>query len=436
MSLYSDFFYSNHINELFSDRNEVARMLEVESALAQAQAQEGLFSEDLALAISKCCSADFIDINLLKSEIKLGGNAAIPLVKQLTRQVKIQNFEASKYVHFGATSQDIIDTATVLGIKEYLNFIESSIEHLIENLVHLVKKHRETAMIGRTLLQQAKPITFGLKLIGWLSGLEQSHEHLYQLRNRVLKIQLGGAVGGGNASITEDVKIETAILLGLHISVSWQSSRGSFGEWASFLGVLSGNLGKIAKDISLLMQTEIGEVFEGAAEGKGGSSTMPHKRNPVTCAAILANANRVPHLVASMLSSMIQEHERSAGLWHSEWETLKDLMSLTAGSLEKSIELLEHLEVNETQMAKNLELTKGLIYAENVSLALGKEIGKIQAHEYIEKACKKAIAKDMHLLDVLKEQSLDLNNLASYFSATFSLDATYKAIDKVLEKYS
>ncbi len=436
MSLYSEFFYSKEINDLFSDKQAIAFMLETEAALARAQAQNSLFPVDLAEIISKSCRTELIDIDKLKSEISLGGNAAIPLVHQLTRIVKTQNFEASKYVHFGATSQDIIDTATVLSIKKYIDWLEIKLEELSKMLLMLCQKYRNTPMIGRTLLQQAKPITFGLKAAGWFSGIEECSEQLKDLKKRLLKIQMAGAVGAGNASISKEIQIDTAQILGISSANSWQSIRGSFSEWAAFLGILSGNLGKMAKDISLLMQTEVAEVFEGAAAGKGGSSTMPHKRNPVTCAAILANSTRIPGLVASMLSSMLQEHERSAGLWHAEWETLNDIMLLTAGSVEKANDLIKNLEVDANRMASNLELTNGLIYAENVSLALSEKIGKVQAHEYVEKACKTAISQKKHLLEVLLEQKTELPDLEKYFQANYSLGSAYRVIDEILQKYS
>lgn len=434
MSLYSHFFYDDEVNELLSEKQTVSAMLKVEEALAQAQAQNGLLDPELAAIISACCKFERIDVELLKQEISLGGNAAIPLVKQLTKLVKIQNFEASKFVHFGATSQDIIDTATVLGIKAYIDWLEGVMKELIECLVSISLNHRNTPMIGRTLLQQAKPITFGLKTVGWLSALLESREHLNQLKGRVLKIQLSGAVGAGNAAISKEVQVSAAKILGLKETSSWQSLRGSLVEWSSFLGILSGNLGKMARDISLLMQTEVGEVFEGAAEGKGGSSTMPHKRNPVGCAAILANANRIPGLVSTMLSNMLQEHERSTGLWHAEWDTLQDLMLLTAGSLTKSVDLISHLEVNGKRMASNLELTKGLIYAENVSLSLAKKIGKMQAHETVEKACKLSIKMDVHLKEIIAEMDLDIENFEELFKAENSIGNSLEIIDNIISR--
>lgn len=433
MSLYSEYFYSKTINELFSDKQTIVQMLRFEGALAMSQAENGIIPPQAANIIDNCCQVDFIDIDKLKSEIKLGGNAAIPLVKQLTRIVKNNDVEASKYVHLGATSQDVVDTATVLQMQEYWYWLNDKLTELSTFLVEITKKHRNTLMIGRTLLQQARPITFGLKTSGWLQSIERSKERMKNTQKRVLVIQLSGAVGSGNANLSKSVQQSLADILDLKSSFSWQANRDNLVEAASVFGILNQSLGKIAKDVSLMMQTEVGEVFEGAGEGKGGSSTMPHKRNPVTCAAILANANRIPNLVATLLAAMPQEHERSAGLWHSEWEVLTEIMLLTAGSIEKAIELISGLEVDEKRMLQNLELTKGLIYAENVSLALAIKIGKINAHELVEKACKSAISQQKHLKEVLEKMNVDLPNLEELFKAENSIGNSLEIIDEILK---
>jgi 3-carboxy-cis,cis-muconate cycloisomerase len=435
MSLYSHFFYADEINEMFSDRNSIVAMLKVEAALAIAQAKNGIISQENAAVIIGCCNVDMIDIDKLKRDIKLGGNAAIPLVQQLTKVVKNNDFEASKFVHFGATSQDIIDTATVLQIKEFYSWLETKIDLLISELAKITLKHKNTVMVGRTLLQQAKPITFGLKTSTWLESIGRSKERFLESKARLFVVQMAGAVGSQNPNLNNEVISSVAELLGLNNAFSWQAQRDNFSEFASKMGVLSGSMGKIAKDVSLLMQTEVGEVYEGASEGKGGSSTMPHKRNPVTCAAVLANAQRVPHLVSSMLASMVQEHERSAGLWHAEWEVLTEIMLLTAGSLEKTIELISGLEVDEKRMRANIEITKGLIFAENISLALATKIGKIQAHELIEKACKTAIAKEMHLFEILKENKIELENLEELFKPENSIGNSIEIVDAILKKF-
>ena len=437
MSLYSEIFYSSEINELFSDKNVVAEMLQFEAVLAVSQAKEGIIPTSAAEIIGQCCHTDFIDFERLKTDIKLSGNAAIPLVKQLTEIVKQKDSEAAKYVHLGATSQDVVDTATILQIKDFIDWLEERIGLLEHHLITLTQKHRNTFMIGRTLLQQAKPITFGLKTALWLESIIRSKVRIEEAKKRVLVIQLAGAVGSQNQQINQKVKALFAEILDVETANSWHTNRDNLTEFASVLGILNGSLGKIAKDITLLMQTEVGEVFEGAAAGKGGSSTMPHKRNPVTSTAILANANRVPHLVATMLSGMVQEHERSAGLWHSEWEVLTEIMKLTAGTLERGIELIEGLEVDENRMLQNLEITKGLIYAENVSLALASKIGKSAAHELVENACKSAVSEHEHLKEKLSELSVDLseNELNELFKPENSIGLSLEIIDGILSKF-
>jgi 3-carboxy-cis,cis-muconate cycloisomerase len=395
-------------------------MLRFEGALALAQAASGIIPQESAKIINDYCNIDLINIEQVKKDIKLGGNTAIPLVKQLTQIVKKQDEEAAKYVHFGATSQDVVDTGIALQIQKYMVWLNEKLHELQQILITLTQKHRQTLMIGRTLLQQARPITFGLKTAKWLTPINQ-------IQFPVPYLTLGGAVGAGNEFINRNVQLELGSTLALN-----SPSGGQDVLFCCQLGILSGHLGKIAKDISLLMQTEVCEVFEGAVDGKGGSSTMPHKRNPVTCTAILANAIRTPHLVATMLSTMPQEHERSAGLWHAEWETMTELAGLTAGSLEKTIELLSGLEVDKNRMLQNLEITKGLIYAENVSLALAQKIGKTDAHHIIEKACKTAIFEQKHLKTVLQEMKIDLENLDELFKPENSIGNSLEIIDEIL----
>ncbi|MCB0847589.1 MAG: 3-carboxy-cis,cis-muconate cycloisomerase, partial [Bacteroidetes bacterium] len=263
MSLYSNVFYSPEITDLLSETSMIAHMLRVESALAEAQSMNGIIDQPSAEIISQLCQVEKIDLLRLKKEIPLGGNAAIPLVKQLTELVHSENPQAAKFVHYGATSQDIIDTATILQIKVYIEWLEIQIKRLIHRLIDLTIKHRETIMIGRTLMQQAKPITFGLKTAGWLESIANSRERISQAKPRILKVQLGGAVGSGGPFISQEVVQEFAKILSLQPATPWHTHRDHIAEFGTTLAILSGSLGKIAKDISLLMQTEVGEVFEG-----------------------------------------------------------------------------------------------------------------------------------------------------------------------------
>ncbi|MEP7322891.1 MAG: lyase family protein [Saprospiraceae bacterium] len=438
MSLYRKAFYAEEFESLVGDRQFVQYMLRVEAALAKSQAKYKIIPDTAAQIIADCCQIQFIDLEKLISEVHLGGNAAIPLVLQLTRIIKNNHFDSSKYIHLGATSQDIIDTATILQIKDCYLWFEQKLNRLQEVLIKLTNQHRNTPMIGRTLLQHARPITFGLKSSTWLQSIVHTQERMRDCKHRVLKIQLFGAVGSGNEYLPKEVVEDMSSSLEIAHDFPWHSIRDNIAEWASTLGILNGSLGKIAKDISLLMQTEVGEVSEGSAEGKGGSSAMPHKRNPVTCALIIANSTRTPHLVASILSSMTQEHERSAGLWQAEWEVLTQLMSLTAGSLFHTIDLIENLEVHEEKMTFNLEMTKGLIYAEQVSNALTTTLGKMQANELVQKACKLAFKKNKSLKEVLIEFHPDLFSgaiLDELFNPVNSLGNSLDLIDLMLARH-
>jgi 3-carboxy-cis,cis-muconate cycloisomerase len=434
MSLYSDFFYSKQLEIIFSDENTVQAMLDFESNLAQIQAENGLFDLEFAQIISEKANHQFIDFEKLKSAINQSGNVAIPLVKQLTQLVYNQSIEALKYVHLGATSQDVVDTGLVLQLKKTIDFFEEKLTVLEFKLIEITKRHRLTFMVGRTLLQQAKPITFGLKTALYLEAISRSKSRILSVNNQVLHLQLAGAVGSQNQFINSKIKTDLAQKLSLNVSNSWHTNRDNLAEFASVLGILNGSLAKIAKDIVLLMQTEVAEVFEGAETGKGGSSTMPHKRNPVTSTVILANANRVPNLVATMLLAMPQEHERSAGLWHSEWDVLTEICKLTGGSLEKAIDLMANLEVDSERMLQNIELTKGLIYAENISLTLASKIGKDAAHQMVEKACKTAILEGKHLKEILK--NTEIIDLDEHFKPENAIGFSIEIIDSILAKYA
>jgi 3-carboxy-cis,cis-muconate cycloisomerase len=458
MTLYDNLFYSKKINQLFSDKEMIGAMLRFEATLAEAQGELGIVPTPSVLSIKNGCKISLLNITVIKNDILLAGNAAIPLVKELIRVVKVHDAEAAKYVHFGATSQDVIDTAMVLQLQKAIVFFEKNLKILQKHLINGVEVHKNTVMIGRTLLQQARPITFGLKMAYWLEGINRSIERLSEMKKRVLVLQLGGAVGSLSGmdgkglevaetmskilDLTQNSKLKTQNLkLKTQNSkpIPTHTQRDNFAEVATTLGILMGTLGKIAKDVTLMMQTEVGEVFEGAAEGKGGSSTMPHKRNPVTATAILANANRVPALVSSMLSAMVQEYERSAGLWHSEWAVLPEIVKLTAGALERSIDLIAHLEVDKDRMLENINATNGLIFAENISLALAPHIGKPEAHDLVEKACKMSISKKQNLKAVLEHNEIVKQHIPpsvfdGFFDPKNSIGLSLELVDNILNQ--
>ena len=403
------------MNDIWSPRATLQSMLDVEAALARASAAHRVIPQAAVAAIEAACHADQLDAEALARDAALGGNLAIPLVKQLTARVKEADAEASKYVHWGATSQDIIDTATVLQLRETFDLLTHPLQSTCTALAALARKHRATPMIGRTWLQQALPITLGLKFAQWLDALRRHHERLEALRTRVLVLQFGGAAGT-LASLRDAAPAVTQALgaeLNLTVpAVPWHTQRDRMAETAAWFGMLIGTLGKIARDISLQMQTELGELAEPAAAGKGGSSTMPHKRNPVGCAAVLTAATRAPGLVATVLSGMVQEHERALGGWQAEWDALPDLARLAGGALAHIEQIVSGLDVNVERLAANLEVTHGLILGESVMLALGDSIGRLDAHHLVERASKAAVQSGQTLFDVLAADSAVTQHLS------------------------
>lgn len=403
-SLLGGLFATPEAAAAFDDRARLQGMLDFEAALARAQARLGIIPAAAAPVIGAKCVAELLDVPQLAQATRLAGNPAIPLVKRLTALVAGTDAEAARFVHWGATSQDAMDTGLVLQLRAFLGSLESDLARLADALARLADAHRRTAMVGRTWLQHALPITFGLKAAGWLDAVTRHRQRLAELRPRLLVVQLGGAAGT-LASLGErglDVTRTLAEELELGVpDLPWHGSRDRVAELAAWLGLLTGTLGKIARDLSLLMQTDVGEAFEPAGEGRGGSSTMPHKRNPVACANILAAAVRVPGLVATMLAAMVQEHERGLGGWHAEWETLPELAGLAAGALRWTAETVEGLEPDTDRMRTNLDATRGLILAEAVQMALGATIGRHEAHRLLEQASRRALKEGLHLKDAL-----------------------------------
>jgi 3-carboxy-cis,cis-muconate cycloisomerase len=413
-------FTTSLAETLFSAETELQEMLRFEAMLAHSESEMGLIPVAAARVIETVCFQQddkwHVEmIQLIENQTLMAGNPAIPFVKLLIKKVKEQDKEAAKFVHFGATSQDVMDTVLVLQLQRALIQIEKDLHQLQKVLSELARKHRDTIMMGRTLLQQARPITFGYKVAVWLNGIHGLIHQLNYLKNNVLYLQLGGAVGTLAVLGAQGWSVLKAMSekLGLKKSpITWHTQRDSLVQLATFLGILNANLGTIGKNLTLLMQNEVGEVFEGAAAGKGGSSAMPHKRNPVTSVFMVAIAQRTPALVSTLLSNGLQEHERAAGNWHSEWAVMKELVKLTMANLLHANDLVENLEVDAPRMLQNLELTKGLIFAEDLTAALSPKMGKDVAHAFIEKACKTATTQQIHLKKYLFE-STDIENYIS-----------------------
>ena len=428
------------MRDLFSDHTRIQRMLDFEAALARAQARVGVIPVAAADAIAKNCTSSQIDFVALARDAELAGNVGIPLVNQLTALVAKNDAEAAKFVHWGATSQDAIDTGLVLQLRDALSSIDHGLADLSRALVAQIKQHRATLMAGRTLLQHALPITFGLKVAGWLDAVTRHRERIKELRPRILVLQFGGAAGTLAALGSRGNAIDAALAQELDLALPampWHGQRDRVVEVATVLGLVVGTLGKIARDVALCMQTDVGELAEPTAPGRGGSSTLPHKHNPIGCAVAMSAAIRVPGLVSTMLAAMPQEHERGLGGWQAEWETLPEILKLASGALNHMTTVLAGLEINVKRMRANLDQTNGLIMAEAVAMALSAHLGKLEAHRIVEQACNTAIKKSRHLREILAEEPLiqmqiTAAELEKLMNPAHYLGATQQFIDRVL----
>ena len=441
--LTSTLFSFDGMTAIFSAKDTVQCMLDVEAALARALAKEGVIPAQSVTAIVNTCRADQIDIQLLSLEARQAGNLAIPLVKQLTANVAAVDAQAARYVHWGATSQDIIDTGLVLQLCQAIDLITSELAELADALAAHAHRHRSTPMIGRTWMQHALPITFGLKAAGWLDAILRHQERLAILRKNVSVLQFGGAAGSLASLGDKGLAVSQALADELQLTlpaIPWHTHRDRIAEVGTTLGLLTGTLGKIARDISLHAQTEIAELSEPSSPGRGGSSTMPHKRNPVGCSATLMAAQRVPALVSTLLSCMVQEHERALGGWQAEWDTLPEIIELTSGALFQLCDVVEGLAVNAERMLSNIDLTHGLVMAESVSIALSNHLGRAAAHELVETACAQAIATDKSLFDILQADKhvnslISRDELQKLVDPVNYLGQGETFVDRVLSKY-
>lgn len=405
MNLLDPLFGREEIDQLFSDEVRVQRMLDFEAALARAEARAGIIPSSAVEPIVSKCRADLIDLAALSKAAASAGNLAIPLVKQLTTLISTGSETAARYVHWGATSQDVIDTGLILQIRDALALMAADLARFCGSLALLVEKHRATPCVARTWMQHAVPSLLGLKFAGWLDAVNRHLERLRGLQC-TLVLQFGGAAGTLAALGDKGLEVAQHLArdLGLNFpDMPWHAHRDRLAEVATTLALCAGTFGKIGRDLSLLSQTEVAEVFESPESGRGGSSTMPQKQNPVTAAVALAAATRVPALTSVMLSAMVQENERGVGGWHAEWETLPEIVRLTAGALYHLVQAVDGLEIDAEQTRQNLEKTGGLVFAESITMALANHIGRPKAHELIEELSTQARTKKIHLRHVLKD---------------------------------
>lgn len=398
--LFGRIFVPDALREATGDRAWLQAMLDAEAALAAAQAEVGVIPPSAAEVIASRCEAAFYDAAELGGAASAAGNPVVPLVKALTAEVAGVSDEAARQVHRGATSQDITDTAAMLVAARALDLILADLAELAAHAAWLAGEHRATLVAGRTLMQQALPVTFGLKAAGWLVAAVEARRNLSRVREHTLAVQLGGAAGT-LASLGESgpaVLANFARKLGLQEPVvPWHATRGRLAELAGALAVCAGCAEKISTDIILMSQTEVGEVAEPAGVGRGGSSTLPHKRNPILSVTAAADARRARSAAHTLQAAMDHEHERAAGAWHAEWHALSEALAATGGAVEAMAEVLEGLEVYPDRMRENLDATGGLILAENVTTVLTGELGRLEAHELVKAACKRVAQKNTTL---------------------------------------
>ncbi len=394
--------------EAFSDISVLQAMLDFEVALARAEASLKIIPDSAARTVAKVARAEEFDVAALARETLRAGTPGIPVVKALRKKVQLIDPVATNFVHWGATSQDLSDTALVLILRKCGAILDADLNRLEAALRELVRQHKDTVMLGRTLLQPAPPITLGLKAAGWLGAIRRGHARISSAFSDALVLELGGASGTlaalGKHGIEVGERVAKLLDLG-YPDAPWHSHRDRLATLVCACGIVTGSLGKMARDISLLMQAEAGELAEPGGSGRGGSSTMPQKRNPIASSVTLAAANRVPGLVAGFLMQMVQEHERAVGGSQAEWSTVASIVQSTGLAIASMAEVAEGLTVNGSRMTENLESTRGTVFAEKAAFLLSQQIGRERAHQLVEKATDPRQLRDRTLAEALSQQA-------------------------------
>jgi len=397
-------FSSAAMRAVVDDCARVQRMLDFEAALARAEAAVGVIPHDVVEPIVAAAKLERFDLAAIAAAAPAAGDIVTPLVKALAAEVAKDNAEAATFVHWGASSQDVIDTVLVLELRAGLDALIADLDRAVAAFVALAGRYRRIPTVARTSLQHALPMPFGLKLAGYAGALGRSRERLKRLRKEALILQFGGAAGT-LAALDErgfDVYERLAALVDLPLpDAPWHSQRDRLAEVAAALAILAGSCGKIARDVTLLMQTDVGEAFEPAAPGADGAANGQPRRDPTAAAAALACASMAPQLAATILAAEIQEHERAAGAWQAEWLTFPSLLLAVSGALAGVVAIGEGLQVDNERMRANLDATRGLIMAESVAAAFAGKLGKAAAHAIVEEAARKALAEKRHLQEVL-----------------------------------
>ena len=433
-------FSTPSMSAAFTPGAHVRAMLAFEAALAQVEARAGIIPQEAASAIAASCREELFDVASLYREAAVAGTPAIPLVRMLTAQVE---GEARKFVHWGATSQDAIDTALMLQMREGLDLLIAGLLDVCAACATLAEKHRYTLMAGRTLLQQALPITFGLKAARWLALATRQLHALRERREKALAVQLGGAAG--TLASLGDKGLQVVELLAGELNLPlpdlpWHTERDRVAEIAATLGVTAGAMAKIASDVALLAQTEVGEASEGVAPGKGGSSAMPQKHNPVDATRAIASARLAIGSVPVILSAMQQEHERAVGGWQAEWSAIPSLFCYTASAVEGVRGAVADLQVDPARMKANLDLTNGLIMSESLTMALAPKIGRPEAYRIVQTLSKQVAksGKNLHQTTLEDEQVraiLSAEEIDNALDPAHYLGSTNAFIDRALAAY-
>jgi 3-carboxy-cis,cis-muconate cycloisomerase len=404
-AIFRDIFGTEAMRQVFSDVNRVQKYLDFEAGLARAQARLGIIPQDACDEILKHCKADQFDFDKLKKQTERIGYPVLPVVQQL---VGLCKNGLGEWCHWGATTQDITDTATIMQIREGLALIEQDINAISDSLAELAKKHRDTPMAGRSNLQQAVPITFGYKVATYLAAFERHKQRLKELRERVLVFEFGGAAGTLSSLGKDGLRTQVELAKELDLKqpeIAWHTVRDRTAEVGCFLGLVTGICGKIAYDVKLLMQTEVEEVYEPFHEGRGSSSTMPQKRNPISSVYITALTAVVRQQVGALLNAMEEDHERATGQWEIEWIVLPEIFVLSAGALAQTKFILAGLQVDAKRMRANLDITKGLIVSEAVMMGLGPYLGRQYAHDLVYDICRQVVATGRPLAELLAENA-------------------------------
>src|SRR5271155_1135997 len=436
-AIFRDIFSTEAMRRIFSDENRVQKYLDFEAALALAQARLGIIPKQAGEEIVRHCNVAEIDFDKLKTQTERIGYPVLPVVQQLVAACRDG---LGEWCHWGTTTQDVTDTATVLQIREALVLIEADLGTIADALADLARKYRDTPMAGRSNLQQAVPITFGYKMATLLAAFERHKQRLKELRARLLVGEFGGAAGTLSSLGTRGLETQTELMKELKLgqpAIAWHTVRDTIAEVGCFLGLVTGTCGKIAFDVKLLMQTEVEEVYEPFAEGRGSSSTMPQKRNPISSVYITALNSVVRQQVAALLDAMVEDHERATGPWEIEWRVLPEIFCLTAGALAQTEFVLTGLKIDENKMRANLDLTKGLIVSEAVMMGLGPYLGRQYAHDLVYDICRQVVATGRPLVDLLAENAevtkhLDRAALAKLCDPANYLGEAGAMVDRVL----